>query len=69
MFLADKIDPRKVARDPGLESVAAAARQDLTAAAALFLERRMIAQLTGGALLHPLTLAARNAFLRRGAQR
>ena len=66
VFLADKIDPQKVARDPGLESVAAAAERDLPAAAALFLERRMIAQLAGGTLLHPLTVAARNAFLQRG---
>ena len=69
VFLADKIDPQKVARDPGLESVAAAARQDLKAAAALFLERRMIAQLTGGALLHPHAVAARNALLQRGGRR
>ena len=68
VFLADKIDPQKVARDPGLESVAAAAQHDLAAAAALFLERRMIAQLAGGALLHPLAVAARNTFLQRGAQ-
>lgn len=66
VFLADKIDPQKVARDPGLQSVAAAAERDLPAAAALFLERRMIAQLTNGTLLHPLTVAARNAFLQRG---
>ena len=66
VFLADKIDPQKVARDPGLESVAAAAERDLPAAAALFLERRMIAQLAGGTLLHPLAVAARNAFLQRG---
>ena len=68
VFLADKIDPQKVARDPGLESVAAAAERDLSAAAALFLERRMIAQLAGGTLLHPLAVAARNAFLQRGRQ-
>ena len=66
VFLADKIDPQKVARDPGLQGVAAAAERDLPAAAALFLERRMIAQLTNGTLLHPLTVAARNAFLQRG---
>lgn len=66
VFLADKIDPQKVARDPGLESVAAAAERDLPAAAALFLERRLIAQLAGGTLLHPLAVAARNAFLQRG---
>lgn len=68
VFLADKIDLQKVARDPGLKSVAAAAERDLAAAAALFLERRMIAQLAGGTLLHPLAVAARNAFLQRGRQ-
>ncbi len=65
VFLADKIDPRKVQRDPGLAAVAAAAEQDLHAAAALFLERRLSVQLNSGQTLHPLAVASRNAFLRR----
>lgn len=65
VFLADKIDPRKVQADPGLAAVAAAAEQDLYAAAALFLERRLSAQLNSGRPLHPLAVASRNAFLRR----
>ena len=65
VFLADKIDPKKVQRDPGLAAVAAAAEQDLYAAAALFLERRLSAQLNSGQPLHPLAVASRNAFLRR----
>ena len=68
VFLADKIDPQKVARDRGLAGVAAAAERDLPAAAALFLERRMIDQLSSGALLHPLAVAARNAFIARCAE-
>ena len=67
VFLADKIEPRKVQRDPGLLAVAAAAEQDLYAAAALFLERRLTAQLSGGVPLHPLAVASRNAFLRRAS--
>ena len=67
VFLADKIEPRKLARDPGLAGVAAAAQRDLAAAAALFLERRMLEQIARGALLHPLAVAARNALLLRGA--
>lgn len=65
VFLADKIDPKKVQRDPGLAAVAAAAEQDLYAAAALFLERRLSTQLNSGMPLHPLSVASRNAFLRR----
>ena len=65
MFLADKIDPSKVRRDPGLAAVAAAAETDLYAAAAMFLERRLTSQLSSGQPLHPLAVASRNAFLRR----
>lgn len=65
VFLADKIDPKKIQRDPGLAAVAAAAEQDLYAAAALFLERRLSTQLHSGLPLHPLAVASRNAFLRR----
>ncbi len=67
VFLADKIDPRKLRRDPGLLAVAAAAEQDLTAAAAMFLERRLTNQLHSGQPLHPLAVASRNAFVRRGS--
>ena len=65
VFLADKIDPRKMRRDPGLVAVAAAAEHDLHAAACLFLERRMGSQLASGQPLHPLAVVSRNAFLRR----
>lgn len=65
VFLADKIEPRKVRSDPGLAAVAAAAEQDLYAAAAMFLERRLTSQLNNGQPLHPLAVASRNAFLRR----
>lgn len=65
VFLADKIEPRKVRSDPGLAAVAAAAEQDLFAAAAMFLERRLTSQLNNGQPLHPLAVASRNAFLRR----
>ena len=62
VFAADKIEPAKLERDPGLAPVAEAARRDLRCAAALFLERRMRKQLKRGELLHPLSVAARNAF-------
>ena len=63
--MADKIDPRKVQRDPGLTAAAAAAEHDLYAAAAMFLERRLTSQLNSGQALHSLAVASRNAFLRR----
>ena len=62
VFVADKIEPAKLERDPGLAEVAEAARRDLREAAALFLERRMRKQLKHGQLLHPLSVQARNAF-------
>lgn len=65
VFLADKIDPRKVERDAGLRAVAAAAEHDLYAASAMFLERRLTEQLASGRPLHPLAVTSRNAFLRR----
>ena len=65
VFLADKIEPRKVRSDRGLMAVAAAAEHDLYAAAAMFLERRLTSQLHSGQALHPLAVASRNAFLRR----
>ena len=64
VFAADKIEPAKIERDPGLAPIADAARRDLREAAALFLERRMRKQLKRGELLHPLSAAARNAFRR-----
>ena len=67
VFLADKIDPRKMQRDPGLYAVAAAADQDLFAAAAMFLERRLTSQLNNGQPLHPLAVASRNTFIQRRA--
>ncbi len=65
VFLADKVDPRKMQRDPGLLAVAAAAEHDLHAAAAMFLERRLTSQLNSGEMLHPLAVASRNAFLQQ----
>ena len=64
VFAADKIEPAKLERDPGLAPIADAAQRDLREAAALFLERRMRKQLKRGDLLHPLSAAARNAFRR-----
>ena len=63
VFVADKIEPRKLARDRSLQAVAAAAEHNLRDAAALFLERRLTRQLHGGELLHPLAVESRNAWL------
>ena len=65
VFLADKVDPNKVQRGPGLAAVAAAAERDLHAATTLFLERRLSHQLATGQQLHPLAVEARNALLQR----
>lgn len=67
VFVADKIEPKKLARDPGLQAVASAAERDLRAAASLFLERRLTRQLHSGEMLHPLAVASRNHWLANSA--
>lgn len=62
VFVADKIEPAKLERDPKLAGIAAASRRSLREAAALFLERRMRRQLKRGELVHPLSVEARNHF-------
>ena len=62
VFVADKIEPAKIERNPKLAAVAEASRRSLREAAALFLEQRLRRQLKRGELVHPLSVEARNRF-------
>ncbi len=69
LFVADKIEPEKLAHDRGLLPIRALADHDLTAAMAALLDRRLAAQLAAGAIVHPASVEARNHFLLVLAQR
>ena len=69
LFLADKLEPAKVAADPGLRPAQALAKIDPDAALVEFLERRTTRQLQSGEPVHPLSLETRNAALFRLAAR
>ena len=63
VYVADKVEPAKLAADPGLLPARTLADHDLEAAALALLERRMLGHLGAGEMLHPASLAARNALL------
>ncbi len=63
VFLADKIEPGKVAADPGLAPIRTLADHDLQAALLAFLERRLQGQLAAGQVIDSATLESRNALL------
>ncbi len=63
VFLADKIEPDKVAADPGLAPVRALADRNPEAALLAFLERRLQGQIAAGQVIDPASLEARNTLL------
>lgn len=63
LFVADKIEPEKVARKPTLTRVRELAERDLDAAALAYLDHLLRAAADGGWPLHPNTIAARNELL------
>ena len=63
VFLADKLDPSKIARYPFLPDVEAAAHRDLDEGMLLFIDRQAAAFLEHGDLVHPGMIAARNDAL------
>ena len=60
LFLADKIEPAKVAADPGLAGIRVLAERDPVAALLAFLDRRIMHYVSAGRVLHPLALETRN---------
>ena len=65
MFIADKVDPRKVRRWPALAAVRDAARDSLEAAALLYLDLRLQEAVERRWSVHPMATLTRNALLRR----
>ena len=63
VFLADKIEPSKVAADPGLAPVRALADHNPEAALLAFLERRLQGQIAAGQVIDPVSLETRNTLL------
>jgi len=63
LFLADKLDPSKIARYPFLPDVEAAAHRDLDEGMLLFIDRQAAAFLEHGDLVHPGMIDARNDAL------
>jgi nicotinate-nucleotide adenylyltransferase len=60
VFLADKLDPQKVAHKPHLERVAALATDSLDAALLEYLDAELASLLGLGALIHPHSVDLRN---------
>ena len=65
IFLADKIEPWKRARDDAMDRVAELAETDLDAAMLVYLNRHIDIAMEAGWPLHPNTVAARNELLVR----
>ena len=60
LFLADKLEPAKVAADPGLAGIRLVAERDPVAALLAFLDRRIMHYVSAGRVLHPLAIETRN---------
>ncbi|MQA00303.1 MAG: HD domain-containing protein [Dehalococcoidia bacterium] len=65
MFLADKVDPRKVERWPALAEVAERAEKSLEDAALAYLDLTLARAIEAGWQIHPMATLTRNALLRR----
>ena len=63
VFLADKVEPEKLARESDLEEVRRLAETDLDGAVLRYLDLQLLAVVRHGWLLHPDIAAARNELL------
>ncbi len=63
VFLADKLDPRKVERYPYLERVALLAQDSLDAAILEYLSKELEYLLQQGLLIHPASVGFRNQLM------
>jgi predicted HD superfamily hydrolase involved in NAD metabolism len=66
LFVADKTEPEKLARDQALQQVRTLGDSDLSAAVLRYLDLYMEQALQRRLLLHPRTLEARNQLLSAG---
>ena len=67
VFIADKLDPDKIAYYPYIPQINDLAFQDLDAAILEFLTRRTMDLLAQGELVHPMMVETRNAMLAASA--
>ena len=63
IFVADKIEPHKVARAEAVQHVAELAERDLDAALLAYLDYHLTVAAQTGWPLHPRTVAARNELI------
>ncbi len=63
LFVADKIEPHKLRRNPVLQEVYDLAETDLDAAVVRFLDMRIDEAMQKDGLIHPLLIEARNQLL------
>ena len=63
VFLADKLDPQKIASYPYLDVIRVLAFEDLDRGVLEFLTRETVARMSRGELVHPLTIEARNHLI------
>jgi predicted HD superfamily hydrolase involved in NAD metabolism len=67
VFVADKIEPRKVSRRPDLAEMREIASSDLEEAILFYLGREQVRAAERGWLLHPDSVAARNSIILKRA--
>ena len=68
VFLADKLDPRKVDRFPFLKEVAARSLFDLDLAILEYLDRTIEHFISGGGMVHTASIELRNELLMRTSE-
>jgi len=66
MFVADKVEPSKVSRTPGLAAIRELADESLEEATLAYLEFRLVEAVERRWQVHPMSTLARNALLARG---
>ena len=64
VFLADKVEPQKVERNPDLLKVLDACQSDLDLAIFKYLEMKIRQLLNQGVIIHPLAIEARNFYMK-----
>ena len=65
IFLADKLDPEKIKRNPSRQCLKDLALQDLDRAMLAYLTGELISYLHDGGLVHPSSIEARNELVGR----
>ena len=64
VFLADKVEPKKVESNPDLLEVLDVCQSDLDLAIFKYLEMKIRQLLNQGVIIHPLAIEARNFYMK-----